>query len=470
MMMAILKSVLLLVWLGLYFCTTAAFVNFPSPANKANPANVVTNFHLDKINPPVLSHSSAPLQVRTTKLSRRIRPSIDIWGQQLSASASSNPQIDQSPIPQEQRQQTRDENRSSVRQIWGNFAYGANYVHKRHLHLFWEYNFKRTAPWMALTSFFLIASQYASPDVGTMVFDVMKYALTGVLMLSGAIGTMLQLPFRALGILVDYLPKFVIPLLDYAPNKIAFPFVKLMLFLRNEPHRFGQTVLYNALAAFLWRPMMEEVQYRYIFEKLISVRRPRWFSKGNITTTTNETGSAVGIAHPLDLNTTAVAGLLSVPNSATTLLPPNTTSHRMILSTFAFATTRLGWFCAHVDRIDLPILFLQFATSPYCWTVGFIESVTTHLSSLVQSELSPFLQRGLMLLALQQAISTFFVTWFVYSPLYKERGLAASIGAHVVWTVGTMTWPIRLLWKLGMQISRIFKRSKSQSSNVQTSS
>jgi hypothetical protein len=76
-----------------------------------------------------------------------------------------------------------------------------------------------------------------------------------------------------------------------------------------------------------------------------------------------------------------------------------------------------------------------------------MQSVITHFSSHVLSDLTPLLQKGFMLLALHQSISTFFVANCVFAPLYQERGLAAAIGAHVAWTVGKVSLPIRLLWR-----------------------
>jgi hypothetical protein len=45
----------------------------------------------------------------------------------------------------------------------------------------------------------------------------------------------------------------------------------------------------------------------------------------------------------------------------------------------------------------------------YVWTVGFVQSAMTHFSSHVLSELTLLLQKGLLVLALDQPVSSFFV-------------------------------------------------------------
>jgi hypothetical protein len=122
-------------------------------------------------------------------------------------------------------------------------------------------------------------------------------------------------------------------------------------------------------------------------------------------------------------------------------------SQRFLLSSFLFAATRLGWSCARPDDVLTP--------SPYAWTVGFCQSVLAHVfSSRALSELRPLLQRALIFLALHQAISTYFISIKIYVPFYKERGLCASIGAHLAWTIGKLTLPFRLSKRLYLMIRR----------------
>ena len=142
-----------------------------------------------------------------------------------------------------------------------------------------------------------------------------------------------------------------------------------------------------------------------------------------------------------------------VSNSTLSILELRTGQHkqasrRLLLSSVAFALTRLGWLCSSPATVDLTHPFLQTAQSPYSWTVAFIQSAMAHFSSRALSEISPIIQRLLLILAIQQTVSTFLVTWYVFVPLYLERGILASIGAHIAWTIGKATWAIRLLWRL----------------------
>jgi hypothetical protein len=72
--------------------------------------------------------------------------------------------------------------------------YGANYVHYRYFELFWEYNFSRPfLPWMLPLGLLLVGSQAASADIGSITFDLLKYACTSVFLVAGILGGILQL-------------------------------------------------------------------------------------------------------------------------------------------------------------------------------------------------------------------------------------------------------------------------------------
>jgi hypothetical protein len=345
------------------------------------------------------------------------------------------------------------EGQSYFQRKWSDFLYGADYVHSQYLELFWEYNFRRTIiPWVVPFLVLLAGTQFISPQAGSMTFDFLKYLCTGIFLVASAIGGLLTLPFDALRWTITLTPAIVIPMFDYLPSKAAIQLVKVLLDLHSAMNFLAQATVITGIAIVFWRPMIEEVQYRYLLTRLLGKGRK---AKQQPETGDSENSSMV---HFISVNGPMLDNDESSSKPETTRDPssvkkPQSKSRRQLLSTVVFACTRLGWLCAHPETVDPSLPFLQTAISPYSWTVAFLQSAMAHFSSRVLSELSPLLQRSLLLLAIQQTVSTFFVTWYVFVPLYEERGIAASVGAHMAWTFGKMTWPIRFLWSAIARVS-----------------
>ena len=374
-------------------------------------------------------------------------------------------------------QHDRDTSTTYMKKTISDFSYGVNYVHCRYLELFWEYNFGRPfLPWILPLLVVLIGSQAASADIGSLTFDVLKYACTSVFLVSGVLGGMLQLPFDALRWVLSLTPALVVPLLSHLPTHVAIQLVQVLLDLHSSLNVVGQMTFSTGIAVVLWRPLLEEIQYRYLLGTLLGKGRPK-LSQHSIGKKPQKGDEAVTMVRHLRVDGTYEdlpqqqqqqqqtelqtfdddCSNNNVDSTTTSSSSPlrTSSSRRLFLSTVAFAATRLGWLCASPGSIDLSYPFIQAATSPYAWTVAFVQSATAHFSSLVLSELSPFLQRSLLLLAVQQTVSTFLVTWHVFVPLYEERGIAASLGAHIAWTFGMMTWPLRLVGKVLPRIRRL---------------
>ena len=117
-------------------------------------------------------------------------------------------------------------------------------------------------------------------------------------------------------------------------------------------------------------------------------------------------------------------------------------STRILLGSLLFATTRLGWLSTDpADPVGL-------SNSPYGFTIGFIQSILSlFLGGRETSEIRHGVRIFILLLAIHQTVSTFLVAQHVFAGIYLRRGLAASVGAHVSWTVGKGTIIFRLLWK-----------------------
>jgi hypothetical protein len=79
-----------------------------------------------------------------------------------------------------------------------------------------------------------------------------------------------------------------------------------------------------------------------------------------------------------------------------------------------------------------------------------MESTMRHLSPVVltSAQVAPKVQIWVMILAVYQTISTFLVAHKVFAYVYRQRGLAASVGAHCSWTINKVTFPVRILRKL----------------------
>lgn len=345
------------------------------------------------------------------------------------------------------------ESHSYLQGKWSDFIYGADYVHSRYLQLFWEYNFQRTiVPWVLPFSLLLAGTQFISPNAGSMTFDVLKYICTGIFLAASALGGLLSLPFDALRWTITLTPAIVIPMFDYLPSNAAMQVVSILLDMHSSLNFLAQTTLVTGIAAVFWRPMIEEIQYRYLLSKLVGKGK-----NSNLQPKINDNSESASLVRFIPVNASSKnEKIQNKPSAATTTKRQSVSkskSRRQFFCSLAFACTRLGWLCAHPETVDPSLPFLQTAISPYSWTVAFLQSVLATFSSRVASELSPLVQRSLLLLAIQQTVSTFFVTWHVFIPLYEERGIAASIGAHIAWTFGKMTWPIRLLWRAMTKVS-----------------
>jgi hypothetical protein len=335
-------------------------------------------------------------------------------------------------------------------EAWSNFMYGAKHVDSQYLDLFWEYCIRRTTLLIGPVVILLVAAHYLSPGFGSFLYSSFNQLLQIMFLVSSFVGGILQLPLDALRWVWHAFPAFCMPMLDYLPSGIAIHLARMMLFLQHELRVISHSYIFASLAVVFWRPMVEEVQYRFLLFRLLGQKRQEQSPQKSMQESTNHDSSLVDFI-PLDPSSPTQP---TMDNGADTTMDTKSLklSRKVLLSSVLFAATRLGWLCALPDTVFSPsvwkIGFLQSATAPYVWTVGFIQSIMAHFSSSVLSEWAPLLQNGLLVLALHQSVSTFLVARHIFVPLYEERGLAASVGAHVAWTVGKATIPFRLVWKL----------------------
>jgi len=271
-------------------------------------------------------------------------------------------------------------------------------------------------------------------------------------------------------------PQSLAAAINFLPNFIAIALVQAVLSVRIATSSIVEVCVDNNVITFLssivailvWRPAVEEWQYRSVLDKLLFVI-PRWvvarWRSSQPSIPTNETTTSVKAAKDLpisnqtqkidkgDRNTTSAFNTpaTKTEDTDTQFLPSEST--RIFLGSLLFATTRLGWLSS--DPTDTVAL----SNSPYGFTVGFLQSLWSIVStneSVV--EIPRNLRISILLLAIHQTVSTFLVAQHIFAGIYRQRGLAASVGAHIAWTVGKITIPFRLLWKFWQITSTSVRR------------
>ena len=369
----------------------------------------------------------------------------------------------------------------SITKEWTNFKFGFEYVNSQYLDLFLDLCIKKTMVIFIPLSLAVYLGKYYLN-----LYNILSKLLQLTFLVSSFIGGILQFPLSALKYIWHIFPSVTISMIEsnYLPNFLAVRLTEIMLFFQYELPGISQSYLFSLLAIYFWRPLIEEIQYRYMLFRLLGQERPQREQEdeytfasspledeeGSPSSNTDETkqqeessSSSSSIASFIQFedseNSTIPTNTTNTGTDTLSSLPPTTTtalSRRVNLGSILFATTRLGWLCALPDqglgrRVFVPSVwswgFLQSATAPYVWTVGFMQSALTHMSSSVLSELAPLLHGCLLLLTLHQVISTYYLARHVLAPLYETKGLSASIGAHIAWTIGKTTLPFQILYK-----------------------
>ncbi len=335
------------------------------------------------------------------------------------------------------------------------FLYGANYVNSQYLSILWRYSIVKT---FTITVPIAIALW-----MNNGLYNTLCGISKSVLALSSIAARLLQLPLEFAQTVVlsgwNVSPETLATAITFLPNFLAIPLVQLLLGMRTGVMLVVDTCsgsnvirfLSSLTAILIWRPAVEEWQYRSVLDKLL-FGVPRWMlAKGR-----DISPSKAAMVRKIKTNLTSVLsrnstsekdeGVMETSSNSTMageddlapFLPDEST--RILLGSILFATTRLGWLSA--DPADTVAL----SNSPYGFTIGFLQSLGSLFASSGGGAVSKDLRILILLLAIHQTISTFFVAQHVFAGIYKRRGLAASVGAHVSWTVGKATIPFRLGW------------------------
>ena len=382
--------------------------------------------------------------------------------------------------------------------LLSDFLYGANYVHSQYLSILWRYSILRS---FAVTLPIGIVLWWMNQANGLVLYDSLFRVLRSFLTISSAAARLLQLPLEFAQSLVlsiwNVSPEAIVAAIDFLPNAAAIPVVQLLLSVRAAVTSTVEaccgnnaiTFLSSMAAILVWRPAVEEWQYRSVLDKVL-FGAPRWILArgqelspstiamiqritsvgsnltGRRSTTAMTNNETLSLSEPSASSSVQTIGNLSLSNQLIEVednngnstgtadgqpneeeesayapfLPDEST--RILLGSLLFATTRLGWLSS--DPFDTVAL----SNSPYGFTIGFLQSI----GSLVSSgggvpEVRQSLRIFILLLAIHQTVSSFLVAQHVFAGIYRQRGLAASVGAHVSWTVGKGTIPFRLVWK-----------------------
>ena len=326
--------------------------------------------------------------------------------------------------------------------ILSDFAYGANYVNSQYLSILWKYSIVKTFKWTVPLAIALWLNHG--------IYDSFMGLLRSILALSSAAATLLQLPVDFLKLILlsvwNIPPEAISAAIMILPGTVAIPLVQVLLMIRTSFHAVvdaccRNTWLISMLAVLVWRPAVEEWQYRSVLDKLL-FGVPRWLlAKGQAVSPSaidkiKDMKESLTARIGTPRNETAITDSDQEDDDFAPILPDEST--RILLGSLLFATTRLGWLST--DPADAVAL----SNSPYGFTIGFLQSLGSLVSEGgVQRDLRLFL----LLLAIHQTISTFFVAQYVFAGIYRRKGLAASVGAHVSWTIGKGTIPFRLVGK-----------------------
>jgi hypothetical protein len=310
-------------------------------------------------------------------------------------------------------------------QFLTDFAVGFQHINSNYLEIFWTYSFTKTMSYLLPIYFLLVACRFLSPDLGFFLSQSLDQMIGSIFWISSWVGRILLLPLAAFVAVVKALPAIIVPILEYMPPWVVVNFVSPILYIHKTMNSLRSSWFLSTLAVAVWRPILEEFQYRFLVTKIIGEE---------------SLGQSYGLAKSSMVEPLVVLETTnSTTNNTATTTTSNPLSRSFLLSSFLLAATRLGWLCTSPDNVS---------PSPYAWTVGFCQSALAHLSSNAMSELRPMLQSGLTFLALHQSITTFLVSINIYDPIYKERGIFASMGAHIAWTTGIITIPFRMAKRL----------------------
>jgi hypothetical protein len=310
-------------------------------------------------------------------------------------------------------------------EFWSKFWFGVEHVQSHFFEFFWKYSVVRSLTVVAPIITLLSITQVLAPSAGASLSKALVQFLSAVYFVVVQLSLVLGVPLDALKwIGKSILTSFVISL-DYLPYSIAMSIVTAMLYLSTKVRMLSETAVVIVANFLFWNPVVEEFEFRFLIDTVFTnSRRKKSADNKNMPTTT-----AVEFI-PLSADTSSSADPVVVESSSDSSINVLDRHPRrwIIISNLLFATSRLYWLSA--DTYSM---------------AGFLQSAVAHFSGNSLSELRPFLEKMFLAIALHQSVTAYFLSRNVFSPLYQEGGLAASMGGHVAWTVGLVTLPLRLV-------------------------
>jgi hypothetical protein len=342
------------------------------------------------------------------------------------------------------------------------FAHGAKTVHSQYLDIFWKYTIVQSLLVTLPLGLLLWASRVYAPSLGQQLYSVFYYPLYSLWMASSMVARILHWPLEGGKWIISRMPVLLVTVVESLPNSLAVPLVQAILIVNDSVKRVAVRLTENnnifpllssVIAVLVWRPAVEEWEYRSVLNKLLFA--PNMIQSKRFLRRRRPSSESMVEFIPLEKATNAVAPIPSVspsnqlPSGQLKLSTTATAqSKRILLGSILFATTRLGWLAGARPATGNFDDSTWSSSLPYSWTIGFIQSVMAHFSSHLLPEVRPGLSIWILLLAIHQTVSTFLVAQHVFVTVYSEGGLAASMGAHLTWTISKGTIPLRVVGRL----------------------
>ncbi|KAG7348001.1 hypothetical protein IV203_016706 [Nitzschia inconspicua] len=397
--------------------------------------------------------TSRKRRLTSTKASTLHRKTIHLLREGPVDLENSGESISETPLDDK----TQYDKQSYIRDNVSNFSYGVDFVNSQYLFILWKYSIVRSITFTLPFGLLLWGTRfYAAPHLAQNMYALLYYPLYSLWAGSSIVARILQMPLEVSRWILSMFPALLLTSVEYLPNVLAVPMVQAVLAVRDILMWIAvaftsnqlTSLLSSAVAILVWRPAVEEWEYRSILNKLL-------FAPNEIRSRVRKipVSSTVSMVEYIPVeggNVTSNQGIASDGILSTTpdkshikrrvVLPAANESNRILLGSILFATTRLGWLAWDPTSGDY--------SSPYSWTIGFLQSIMAHFSSQVLPEVRPSLKIWILLLAIHQTVSTFLVAQNVLAKVYRERGLVAAIGAHMTWTISKGTIPFRIIWRL----------------------
>ena len=411
--------------------------------------------------------------------------------------------------------------RLKLESLYNEFKFGAQTVYANYLDYVYQYGIVCGIKYISPVILAIVLGQ----TIGINVLFLPVYCLLATATsVAASICKILHLPTDMLLLLVVVLLKLITTSIGFLPSSLAIFFIGILVPIENIISVVIMHPVTLLTAVMFFQPIMDELHYRYFVDKLLtsSQSRPNIGIGGEIgarlfstvkrrrkksresSSNASQSGKTVqlvqvdSVGNKIDrggegegtdkigdddaisqLSMTESNNTATNPTTAATAMAVASSEARQIWLKFQSGIAMAAKSCSRV-KVKLPVVtpsnisiwlssFL-IATCHLNWLrvpdsyffSGFLKSILSLLSDLSPSELQPILSTIFLALALHQALVTYLVSLNVFTPIYKDRGIVAAMGAHVMWSVGIIILPFRIFGKTKEYIQAYRQRQPSE--------